>query len=369
MPIGTRRSFDRFRDLRRKLILCALLSLMTLGTSACGFGSSEDTGPNPGQKQSTAADPRTLATPASQDGRFSVETPSLQDVSGNNPRAGPLGDVKPLELKPGGSLGSLGLNTKTFLSDELKDPDARLDRLENAVSAMHTDMSTLAPAMQRMAMMEKDIEALVSQLETLLQEEGGTVQAVPPQPVEAPQPLSPMMDVTAQEEPTNQAAAPPAAATPPPTKNIIPKPPAATPVPDPVSAPTQTAPTQTAAAAAAATTTAPVSGTAVTALRLGEHADKTRMVFDISGAVTFRTDLDNGEKLLVIEIEGAGWSAAATKTMTSPLIQSYSTQALDGGKGTRIIMVLKRDSSIISQSVLKPDGANPNYRLMIDLKK
>ena len=363
MPIGTRRSFGRFRDLRRKLILCALLSLMTLGMGACGFGSSEDAGPNPGQKQSTAADPRTLATPASQDGRFSVDTPSLQDVNGNNPRAGPLGDVKPLELKPGGSLGSLGLNTKTFLSDELKDPDARLDRLENAVSAMHTDMSTLAPAMQRMAMMEKDIEALVSQLETLLQEEGGTAQAVPPQPVEAPQPLSPMMDIPAQEDPAAQATAPPPRV----QQNTIPKPPAATPVPDP--APTPATTPTTPPASTPAPIAAQVDGTNVTALRLGEHADKTRMVFDINGPVTFRTDLDNGEKLLVIEIDGAGWSTAATKAMSSPLIQSYSTQALDGGKGTRIIMVLKRDSSIISQSVLKPDGANPNHRLMIDLKK
>ena len=102
-------------------------------------------------------------------------------------------------------------------------------------------------------------------------------------------------------------------------------------------------------------------------MRVGEHPGKTRMVFDMTGASSYRYDLDNAENLLVLEIANAGWAAAATQNFTkSPIIQSYSTQAMDGG-GTRVIMQLKRAANVAYEAVLKPEGAN-GHRLVIDLK-
>lgn len=359
MPIGTRRCSNRPRGLREKLLVLSVCSIAILATSACGQNSSSDIGPNPGQRQSSAVDPRTLAIPASQDGRFSVDTPqSVRDAEANARATGPFSNVKPLEIKQGGSLGSLGLNLKTMFVDDLKDPNARIDRLESAVIAMQEDMKTLAPSMQRMAVIEQDLEALVGQLEAVLQEESGHQPAATPYVAPAPASndgpvsLQSMEDSDPMPLSAEDTAAP--MATPP---AATPAPAAAAPTPAPTPAPT---------AAAPAKTQSP-SGLSVLDVRLGEHTGKTRLVFDVTGSATFRADLDNAEKILIVEIEKAAWNAAATKTLSSPMVQSYSTQALDGGNGVRVILVLKKNASISSQSLLKPEGAQPNHRIVIDL--
>lgn len=357
MPIGTQRYACRLRDLREKLLVLSVCSIAVLAMSACGQNSNGTVGPNPGQRQSSAVDPRTLAIPTSQDGRFSVDTPqSVRDAAATTP--GPFSDVKPLEIKQGGSLGSLGLNLKTMFVDDLKDPNARMDRLEGAVIAMQADMKTLAPSMQRMAVIEQDLEALVGQLEAVLNEESGqtgtTAAHATPYTDTAPQ----HNDTGANDSPVSlqsmQESDPTALS----MEDTAAPAPAATPAPTPTTtaaAKTQSAPTQSS------------SGLGVSDLRLGEHPGKTRLVFDVTGMTTFRADLDNAEKILIVEIDKAAWNSAAAKTLSSPMVQSYSTQALDGGNGVRVILVLKKNASISSQSMLKPEGAQSNHRLVIDL--
>ena len=103
-------------------------------------------------------------------------------------------------------------------------------------------------------------------------------------------------------------------------------------------------------------------------MRLGHYSDKTRMVIDLTGDIKFKSDLDNVEKLLVIELPGAAWSAAATQNFSSGVIQSMSTQAMSNGSGTRVIIVLRKETSVLYQSMLSPDGPGKNYRLVMDLK-
>jgi hypothetical protein len=343
MPIGTRRCSYRPRDLREKLLVVCVCSIAILALSGCGWNSSDNVGPNPGQKQSSAIDPRDIAIPASQDGRFSVDTPqAIRDGEMNARASGPFSNIKPLEIKQGGSLGALGLNLKTMFVDDLKDPNARIDRLESAVIAMQEDMKTLAPSMQRMAVIEQDLEALVGQLEAVLQEEGAqpsTSSYSAPTPYNAPQTQSTDGPVSLQ---AMQDADPMALA----EDDVAAPAPAPAPTPAPKSTP---------------------SGLSVLDLRLGEHANKTRLVFDLSGATSFRADLDNAEKILIVEIEKAAWNAAASKTLSSPMVQSYSTQPLDGGNGVRVILVLKKNATISSQSMLKPEGTQSKHRLVIDL--
>jgi hypothetical protein len=109
----------------------------------------------------------------------------------------------------------------------------------------------------------------------------------------------------------------------------------------------------------------------VLAMRIGEHADKTRLAFDLSGAVAYRHDLDNGEKLLVIELPDAAWVGATSgQGGASSILSSWSVTPMEGDKkGSRLIIVLRRESKILFESTMKPDANNPHPRLVIDLKK
>ncbi len=105
---------------------------------------------------------------------------------------------------------------------------------------------------------------------------------------------------------------------------------------------------------------------AVKALRTGLHEGGiNRLVLDLTGASSFTVDLDNTERLLVVEIPGAGWSAAAKGAFKNmPLLASWSTETLESGKGTRVIIQLGAAVKITGKSALKsPD------RIVIDLKK
>lgn len=320
-----------------------------LGVTACGQNTGPPAPPS-GNANTSSTDPRSLALPAGQDARFSVDPPPSLRPDQVEPE-GPFANVKPLELKPGGSLGALGLNLKPLLTEGAKNTEDRINRLESAIVAMQEDLKTLAPSMQRMALIENDMNALVTQLEALLQEENmapvaGDVSLPPPvSAVEAsaapepppeqsmPEPLLPEQMVPEEPEPEVETQEPPTATAP----------------PAPVQ---QTAP-----------------GTPVIrGLRLGEHADKTRIVMDVSGPVTYTRDIDNMEKLLVVEMPEASLDGIRDGTFKSPLVKSWSAQPLETGKGVRIILVLSSEAGVIYDHLLGPSPDNPNHRLIIDLK-
>jgi len=304
-----------------------MLSIAVLAVTACDLTSSNNTGSNPGQKNTAVVSP----------------PPSINSENQNN---NTFGGVPPLEIRQGGSLGSLGLNLETLFVENLNTDD-RITRLENAIVAVQGDLRTLAPSMQRMAIIEKDLEALVGQLESLLQEESAmsavssttveTAEIAPPEPIENKAPL----DLT-----------PPSAEAP---------------IPDAVlpAVTDQTATSETTPAPSPDKT--PTSGLVISGLRFGEHTGKTRLVFDMSGTANFRTDLDNAEKILIVEIDKAAWSEGIAKKISSPLVQSYTVQNLENNAGTRVILTLKKDARIASESVLAPEPAANNHRLVIDL--
>lgn len=323
--------------------LSCLLGVALLTLAACGGGQTS------GTETSSAA--QALGAP--------------QQLYGEG-QTGPFAGVTPLELTPGGSLGSLGLNLEPLFAEDLKNPDDRLDRLEATVLAMQTDLQTLAPSMQRMAVVEKDLAAAVQELRDILNEQNNTAltaAAAAPTPAPAPAPRRVVPPATqAKPAPVNKTETPAvekqavvktqadgvAGAILPDTGGI------STPV-----AATPAAPENN----IAATPSAP----AIRALRLGEHSNKTRLVFDVTAKPVYRTDLDNNEKLLIVEIDNAAWAGKIPSALSSPMVQSYSTQALENNAGTRIIMVLKKSAKIGYQEVLNPETANGPYRLVLDL--
>lgn len=345
MPIGTLRATNPPWDRTIKFSVCMLLSTLMLGLTACGQNTAPATSANP------LSDPRSLATSASADGRFSVDAPA--SAAGDREKLkGPFGDIAPLEIRQGGALGSLGLNLDTYFSGNLNDTGARLDRLEGAVTAMHRDLKILAPSMQRLALIETDLQDLVGQLEAMLQE--GSVDAAPVAAYAPPTPI----DAPAPQDAANAIAEP----APSPT-HTAPPPVTASAAQTPVAAPAAAA-----AAPPAATTTPAAGAPQISAVRFGGDGGKTRIVFDGNQPLTYTKDLDNGEKLLVIEVANAGWGAAAQGTAPkSSVIDSWSAQD-NGSGGTRIIMALKSPVSVSYDGTMKPESGNPHHRIVIDLR-
>lgn len=113
----------------------------------------------------------------------------------------------------------------------------------------------------------------------------------------------------------------------------------------------------------------PVSGPLkVNKVRIGEQgAGKTRIVLDTSAPAKVSYDIDNGEKILVVELPGASWQAQAAQTLkNSALISSYEAESHDGG--SRLIVQLKDAAQVLSMSRLDPaEGAG--YRVFLDLAK
>lgn len=108
------------------------------------------------------------------------------------------------------------------------------------------------------------------------------------------------------------------------------------------------------------------SGVFVRNLRFGEHADKTRLVLDTSDQVTFRYDIDNSEKLLVIEMPQTGWRGSEAMEITnSPLVSSYSVVS-DNNGGHQLVMQLKEPAQVLWAQALMPGGPQ-GHRIVIDL--
>lgn len=103
-------------------------------------------------------------------------------------------------------------------------------------------------------------------------------------------------------------------------------------------------------------------------VRIGEQASgKTRIVLDTTAPAKITYDIDNGEKILVIELPGAAWEAQKSQTLkNSGLVASYASEGHDGG--SRMIVQLTDAAQVVSTSRLDPaEGAG--YRVFLDLAK
>lgn len=342
MPFGTWRPPGRIRELNRNITVFCALFIVTALLAGCGFIPFGDAHRKSSEAntrtQSTAQsgvgslDPRDLATPPAPNESISVDQPAIGGLgSDTGPPPGPLEQAGRIELTPGGMLGSLGLNLENYFAEDIQDPITRIRRVENAVIAIQEDLKAMAPPIQRLVAVENDIQELVGQLEILLESE-----AEPP-------PYSPYTS------PGTQAPAPLAETAPAPT-------------PQPQAQPVPSQPP------AAYTPPASITGPAVTALRIGEHPDKVRLVLDVSGDTAYRADLDNMEKILVVELPDADWSAAREKTFgKTPVLQSYRVDSLNG-EGSMLIVQLKQSSAITYQS--KIDAlSGTGKRIVIDLRR
>ncbi len=308
---GRRAIFDRFK-LGAIGLLCAIL------LSSCGE--------SPPRGYGGSASSNTLSPIAAPPGS-----------SENPPLPGTTGTPKTPDGLP--ALSAKGLNTSLF-SSRVDNTDSRMGRLENAVQELRNDFDAISPAIVRLVSIEQDIQNLIAQLEVLT---NGT----------APAPIVDPIDSELLTDTNTQPIQPIEAPIPPTPQNPLA-------LAENLTVTPQTAPTP--APAPVATN----SGIAVTGIRIGNYKDKVRIVLDATAKASFTADLDNNEKILVVELPQTGWRTDMQKTFAqNAVLSSYKTeQRADGG--TRLIIQLKSRSSILYQITLpNPNGTS---RLVLDLK-
>ena len=106
-------------------------------------------------------------------------------------------------------------------------------------------------------------------------------------------------------------------------------------------------------------------GKTVHDLRIGEQKGFTRLVLDLGQPVKVTYDIDNAEKIMLIEIPGFTWSAAAEKTLSSsPLIASY--QVKSDAAGSHLAVQLKKATKVANYSQIGATGDKPP-RAVIDI--
>lgn len=104
----------------------------------------------------------------------------------------------------------------------------------------------------------------------------------------------------------------------------------------------------------------------VTQVRTGAHPDKTRMVLDINAPAQFRYDLDNNEKLLLIDLPGINWSAPRQQKLArNPLVSGYTAQA-SGDGGTMLVVELKQPAKVLRSKALPPNDRY-GHRIYFDI--
>lgn len=299
-----------------------------------------------------------------------MSTPIVAPPSYDNRPAEP-GQMPTQETMPNGlpALQPLkGVNVSTLFSENINDSDKRFDRLENAVLDLRKEFEVMKPAIVRLVAVESDIQELVQQLEGMALAEASRPAPVAPvmrentqanTPANAPTSLVPDDMAGPADSPDNQPGAYQTAQSSTSPAAAIPK------VAEPYSPPAAANPPPS----RPPDTSGSIDGTIVQNLRTGKHPGKVRLVLDTNKKTPFTIDLDSGENILLIEMPDAKWQGPASHTFPAKdtLLASYNVESINGGKGSRIVITLKRQTSILKQQALPP-GPTPNHRVYVDLK-
>ncbi len=257
-----------------------------------------------------------------------------------------------------------GINIENLFAEKINDTDERFDRVENAVIDIKKELEAYKPAIVRLTAAESDIQNLIKELEVLLQE-------TPPQ--QPPLDLSGgggSADTEASRTMQNvmqdiEHSTPQSAPTPPHTYTPVKQ--------------------QNKLATTTSTTTMPSpltkqekrhnnvdkdnSHPTAKNFRIGEHGDILRIAFDTNVKTPFNIELDNDEHLILIELPQASWDGKHEQSFpNSALLETLSIEPTNGGKGSMVIISLKKDTQILQRKHLSPDKSSDYHRVYFDLK-
>lgn len=247
---------------------------------------------------------------------------------------------------------------------ELKQANQRIAELEQEIGALRNDMNMMMPALTRLAGLERNASAALNDIQPAAGGvQGGEVPRIHRNYMQAAEIAAdnPEIEMDQPAYAAPQAAPVPAPVPLTPTARVqpVPPPPAAVqPAVQPV----------VPVAQPAAYTPPAINVAAVQGVRLGNHeTGKTRMVFDVSKASTFTYDVDNTEKILVIEIPSTVWNAGPVTRnfMENPLVKSLAASP-NGQGGTRIVVQLLAPAKVLWSQSIPPAGLQGD-RIVLDL--
>lgn len=243
----------------------------------------------------------------------------------------------------------------------LKQAHERIAELEEEVALLRNDMKMMMPALTRLTNLPATAADAAETLNQMQPTAGSVAAGEVPrvhrnflQGDEFNDDAEALMDAP-REMPAPALAAP----VPAPAGAMIPGAPVAVPAAVPAVVP---------AAIPAAYTPPPINVTAIRNVRFGNHdGGKSRMVIDVSAASSFTFDIDNDEKLMVVEIPGTVWDAGpiTRQLQDHPLVQSMASSP-DGAGGTRVVLQLKAPAKVLWSQAIPPAGGQGN-RIVIDI--
>lgn len=330
---------------------------------------------------------------STQDATIRVE-PDLSSNARNisiDPLLPPGGDTRP--AKPGETgrsrtaeglplLESKGIRAEDLFREPIKDTDQRLKRLENAVVEIRQDLDAALPAINRLISIEGDIQELVTQLQTLMNDGNGANNAPTILPPNASSPENLIDAIEGQSiEPLTSEQLDIEKSVPlkdiPPPKIFDKNHPASTPASieplagDPGKMLTPPAPPRSASVPVSLRPDQKPEKLSdlidIDAIRIGSHADKTRIVIDSASPIDLKTDLDTDENILMLDIIGSKAVKGTKKLGSTGSVKSYSL-SVSGEKDSRLVFELNGTTKIIRSSVMPPTPDHPNYRAIIDLE-
>ncbi|QQG36940.1 MAG: AMIN domain-containing protein [Micavibrio aeruginosavorus] len=261
---------------------------------------------------------------------------------------------------------------------ELKQANTRIAELEDEIAALRNDMSMMMPALTKLAggeavgpvdaepVMASGVAGNLNQIQTAA---GGSLAAGEIGRVHQDYTPESAYDEEPEAGADSDAALTGAAkaAPPAPVRPLVP----------PAEAPAYHRPPSTTAPAVATAAPAPTNAaytppvldvTSIQAVRFGQHDNgKSRLVIDTSAARDFHYDIDNAERILVLEIPGTVWNAGpVTKNILDhPLVQSM-TAAPDGQGGTRVVFQLLKPVQVLWSQAIPPSGSQ-GHRIVVDI--
>lgn len=252
---------------------------------------------------------------------------------------------------------------------------ARLSRLEADVSGIKTQMTQVGPILEKMPALQDKLGELVAELQRIDARVAAAqvhVNALP-EPAVMAKPVSaakPVVEPQVKPTPAKPTSVSTSADAPMPAQKpkIIPE--KAAPKLAPVSEPVQSSISvdtekSTSVPLSASSSSAPAT---LKEVRIGDYPDKTRIVLDVTRKVPFTYDLDNSEKILIIDLDTPEFAAAAGMSFAkSPLVASYTAQAVTDGK-SRLILQLRDAVDVAKTQALPPNG-DKGDRIVIDLVK
>ena len=108
------------------------------------------------------------------------------------------------------------------------------------------------------------------------------------------------------------------------------------------------------------------SGANVTAVRIGNHPDKTRLVLDVSGSAQFDYKMDQKKNVLIITLKGTGWDTEAKRVFSSHnLLMAYLAKPIKGG-GTMLAIKMKKPATLLFKTTYPPSSGK-GYRIVLDV--